>query len=220
MQILYCFAIDLQIYQCQKLIPSLDEKTVIDWYSFFRDVCSFGLLRDPVQLGDGVQSDIVEIDESLFGKKRKYHRGTGNQKYWVFGMIERDTKKSVLQIVDRRDRETLLPIIKKYVKVGTTIYSDQWGAYFTLENEGYHHKTVNHSVEFVSNDGCCTNTIEGLWGLAKLRIKKMKGILPSRLPLVLDEFMYRHRFGFSNGDIFQRFIKDVADFDSCHENAL
>jgi hypothetical protein len=43
----------------------------------------------------------------------------------------------------------------------------------------------------------------------------MKGILPSRLPMILDEFMYRHRFGFSNEDIFGRFIKDVAKFDAC-----
>jgi hypothetical protein len=40
--------------------------------------------------------------------------------------------------------------------------------YLKVENEGYHHKTVNHSVEFVNDDGCCTNTTDGLWGLAKL----------------------------------------------------
>ena len=31
----------------------------------------------------------------------------------------------------------------------------------TEMEEGYGHKTVNHSKEFKSKDGCCTNTIEG-----------------------------------------------------------
>lgn len=206
MQIIYGFGLDFQIYQCKKLMPEIDEKSLIDWYSFLRDVCSASLLRNPVKLGSGVDSEIVEIDESLFGKKRKYHRGSGNQKFWVFGMVERGTRNSVLQLVDKRDRETLLPIIKKYVVQGTTIYSDQWAAYYTIGEEGYSHATVNHSKEFKSADGCCTNGIEGLWGMAKLRIKKMKGIFPARLPAIIDEFMYRYRFGLPNGDIFNPLI--------------
>ena len=36
------------------------------------------LEADPVALGN-TEASIVEIDESLFGKKTKYHRGTGLQ---------------------------------------------------------------------------------------------------------------------------------------------
>jgi transposase-like protein len=122
------------------------------------------LLRHPIKLGSDINSNIIEIDESLFGKKRKYHRGTGNQKYWVLGMVERNTRKSVLQLVERRDRNTLIPIIEKYVEIGSTIYSDMWAAYNSLGSDGFEHKVVNHSVEFKSDDGCCTNTIEGLYG--------------------------------------------------------
>lgn len=217
MQILYAFGIDMQVYQCMKLVPEIDEKTIIDWYSLFRDACSSALLRKPVVLGQtegGVDTNIVEIDESLFGKKRKYHRGTGNQKYWVFGIVERGTRNSILQLVDKRDRDTLLPIIKRYVAPGSTIYSDKWAAYDTLSDEGYAHLSVNHSVEFKSDDGCCTNAIEGLWGLAKLRLKKMKGVLPSKIPMYLDEFMYRFKYGFPNGDIFYVLIEDIVSFSS------
>ena len=209
--ILYSFCMDFQVYQCKKLLPSADENTIIEWYRIFRDLCSKILMNDTVKLGEGVDSSIVEIDESLFGKKRKYHRGTGNQHFWVFGMVERGTKKCVLHMVDDRKRETLLPIITRYVKPGTTIYSDQWAAYNTIPNEGYNHLTVNHNVQFKSSEGCCTNAIEGLWGLAKLRIKKMKGVLPDKLPSILDEFMYRHTYGHSNGDIFEKFCKDLSE---------
>jgi hypothetical protein len=73
------------------------------------------------------------------------------------------------------------------------------------------YNTVNHSAEFKCSEGCCTNGIEGLWGLAKLRIKKLKGVLPYRLPIYLDEFMYCYRFD-SNGDVFFKFIEDVSKF--------
>lgn len=66
-----------------------------------------------------------------------------------------------------RSRETLLPIFQKYVFPSTT-FLDQWAAYNTIGNEGFQHQAVNHSIEFVSDNGCCTNAIEGLWDLIKL----------------------------------------------------
>ena len=61
-----------------------------------------------------MNGSIIEIDESLFGKKRKYNRGRVHNMIWVFGAVERGTRNAVLQIVSKRDRATLLPIIKKY----------------------------------------------------------------------------------------------------------
>ena len=174
-------------------------------------VCTKTLKEDPLILGGALSGNVIEIDESLFGKKRKYHRGSGNQKIWVFGATEKHTRKAFLQIVDRRDRKTLLPIIKEHVASGSTIYSDGWGAYYTLSGEGYIHDTVNHSVEFKSESGCCTNTIEGLWGNVKLKIKKMKGIYPDHLQAILDEYVYRYRYGHTNGDVYLRLLYDLAN---------
>lgn len=205
----YFFAIDFQVYEVLKMIPEISEMSVIEWFGIFRDVCSRNLINTEALCGD-ISGNIIEIDESLFGKKRKYHRGTGRQNTWVFGCVERSTRKAFLQIVDKRDRDTLLPIIQNCISKGSTIYSDQWAAYFTLSDEGYTHDTVNHSKEFKSSSGCCTNTIEGLWGLVKLKIKKMKGVLPHKLPQILDEFMYRYRYGLPNGDVFNQFIQDIS----------
>ena len=113
MGMLYSFGMDFQIYQCQKLFPSINEKCIIEWYRILRDVCSTSLLKCPAIFGEGTDTDIIEIHESLFGKKRKYHRGTGNQKFWVFGTIKRNTKQSDLQLVEKRDKATLGPIINK-----------------------------------------------------------------------------------------------------------
>lgn len=49
--------------------------------------------------------------------------------------------------------------------------SDCWRAYSELNNMNYIHQTVNHSQNFKDpNTGACTNTIEGLWRVAKDRI--------------------------------------------------
>ena len=41
-----------------------------------------------------------------------------------------------------------------------------------LSGHGYIHKTVNHSVEFVHEEGFHTNKIEGNWGQMKARLPK------------------------------------------------
>ena len=53
----------------------------------------------------------IEIDESKFGK-RKYHRGKRVDGVWVFGGIERESKRCFFEIVSDRSAETLIPIIK------------------------------------------------------------------------------------------------------------
>ncbi|CAG2245204.1 unnamed protein product [Mytilus edulis] len=210
MELVYYFGIDLQIYEVEKL-SDISHVSVIEWFDQFRIVCKESLTNDPVLLGSNSEH-LIEIDESLFGKKRKYHRGTGKQDTWVFGMVEKGSRKVILQIVEKRDRKTLLPIIQENVAEGAHINSDCWAAYNTLEKEGFVHKTVNHSKEFKAQDGTCTNEIEGIWGLAKLKIKSMKGVRHERIGDILNEFCYRYRYGFSNGDVFHKFLKDIAIF--------
>lgn len=105
----------------------------------------------------GREGKVVQIDESQFGK-RKYHRGHHVEGPWVFGGIESDSRKSFLKLVDKRDEQTLLPIIQKWSKLGTTIISDCYC---------HTHKTLNHSEEFVNKDGDSTNKIKGHWRHAK-----------------------------------------------------
>ncbi len=110
---------------------------------------------------------VVEIDESKFGK-RKYHRGKREEGVWVFGGIKRESKRCFFEIVEDRSTQTLIPLIKKYIKPGTQIISDCWKAYSSLEKEGYTHLTVNHSKEFKNPEtGACTNLVESTWHAVK-----------------------------------------------------
>ena len=67
----------MQIYEVEKF-TDINHKTVIEWYKKLRQLCKEFIKRDPISLGNA-EGSVVEIDESLFGKKRKYNRGTGNQ---------------------------------------------------------------------------------------------------------------------------------------------
>ena len=95
--------------------------------------------------------NVVEIDESLFAKKIKYHTGrVPRELIWVFVAVESDSRNVYLTSVPRRSRETLLRIIKNTKTVGAQIESNKWGVYDNLNEEGYIHDTVNHTEEFRS----------------------------------------------------------------------
>ncbi|GFX71521.1 hypothetical protein TNCV_2695091 [Trichonephila clavipes] len=59
----------------------------------------------------GCPAVIVEIDESMFGK-RKYNRGKRVNGTWVFGDIEKSTNKCFFHVVQDRSKDTLLASIK------------------------------------------------------------------------------------------------------------
>ncbi|CAI6344651.1 unnamed protein product [Macrosiphum euphorbiae] len=72
----------------------------------------------------------------------------------VDGILERRFFK-----VEKRNKATLLLIVQNEIELGSIIYSDQWRAYSTLKDIGYHHETVNHSEFFVDpTTGTRTNT--------------------------------------------------------------
>ena len=105
--------------------------------------------------------------------------------------------------MDDRKAATLVPLIKENVKCGATIYSDEWASYSKLPECGYIHGTVNHSKQFKSKDGVCTNTVEGIWGLLKQKIMARHGIRFDHMQIFLDEFSFRHM---NDGNIYHKLI--------------
>ena len=46
---------------------------------------------------------------------------------------------------NKRDKATLIPIIRKHVKLGTLIITLAWKDYMSLPNYGYHHENIMYS---------------------------------------------------------------------------
>lgn len=144
-------------------------KTSVDWRSFCSEVTESAVGEFETIGGEGV---IVEIDESHFGR-RMYEQGRPNSDIWVFGGIERESKKCFfVALLDeseagstRREAATLVPLIKKYVRPGSRIISDMWHAYLPLKDEGYDHKRVNHKESWhnCNDPNIHTQNIERVW---------------------------------------------------------
>ena len=143
---------------------------------------------------------VVEIDESLISTKRKNNRCAVREELWIFGRVERGTGKMFALMVPRgRSREELLPILKKFIKPDTIIYSDQWGAYnqsssfdlSTVPEKNWQDFTVNHSLHVVNPvTRVHTNTVEGKWGNSKMDLKKLCGLTKELKPAYIDHHLW------------------------------
>lgn len=171
---------------------NLSASSVTDWSNFAREVCSYYFVINPIMIGG--EGHIVEIDEAKVGK-RKYNRGRVIEGQWVFGGIDRSSKKFFVVAVPDRTTDTLLNIIQANVRPGTTIHSDCWRAYRSLPEHGYIHRTVNHSLNFVDPEtGTHTNTIERLWRELRAGIPRFGGTTKEHFDNYLKEFTFKKRF--------------------------
>jgi transposase len=149
-----------------------------------------GWVDDDAPLG-GVSGEdgVVEIDETWIGGIDK--RGE-EDKAQVLGMIERKGEV-VTRVVPSRSAKNLLPHIKKFVRKGSRVATDEWPTYRALASLGFRHQTVNHSeMEWVRGE-VHTNTIEAFWANVKRGIKgTYVWVSKKHLQTYLREFEYRH----------------------------
>ena len=209
-EITYLWCLGLSQVQIQELM-GCSSNTVVDWFSFCREVCEVTLLKETEngkQIGG--ENIIVEIDESKFAK-RKYHRGHEVKLGWVFGGRERDNSRNCfMDVVPVRSAETLITLIQKHVARGSIIYSDCWKAYDKLNTLGYKHFKVNHSENFKDpKTGCHTNGIEGDWQKVKHGSHMPQfGIKEAHLPGYLAVFIWRRKH--EGSDKFLQFMQDAS----------
>ena len=146
------------------------QKSGVDWASFIRGLFKEDLYRSLPHIR---LSGEVEIDESLFGRRTKYHRGRPQgAKVWIFGTVERGSNTLVMYSVENGTKETLVAIIQKHVATGSQIFQH----YSTLNSLGYQHFTVTHKSTFKRTyrnvdtgelKEVHTNNIECVWKHAK-----------------------------------------------------
>lgn len=187
-------------------ICSVDEDSVSQWASFIREGITKYFLENPISLGS---EHAVQIDESLFGGKMKYHKGDHyvHQQEWVFGMVEEVTGLCVMWVVDDRKKDTLLHAIRNHIVPGATIKSDEFTSYKCLTKEGFTHLTVNHSVEFVSKSGTHTQNAESLWSQVKCSFKIRRGTSSRLIPGYLDLYSFQRFSVYLRKDPLELFLR-------------
>ncbi len=136
----------------------------------------------------------VELDESYFGARRvRGKRGRGaHGKTIVFGLLKRQGKVYT-QIVPNVSRATLKQIVQAKVESDSTIYSDGWKSYDGLVDWGYkRHYRVNHGANEFARGRSHINGIENFWGIAKVRLTKLRGLRQDHFNLHLKECEFRY----------------------------
>lgn len=184
----------------------ISSATISRWYSCFREAVTTNFLNRIHQGSKiGGQDIIVQVDEAMIGR-RKYNRGRLVEGTWVVGMVDSfgDIR---LEVCERRDVENLTDIISRNVEFGSIIHSDSWRGYSTerLEWAGFRHSTVNHSREFVADDGTHTQRIESQWRALRRHFSP-GGIRKEDIADHLLEYAWRRRCVVANEDPFMDLI--------------
>ena len=131
----------------------------------------------------------VEVDETWIGGKRK-GVGSGNRegKTAVIGAVQRGGEIR-LDIISDRGRKTLHKFIHGHVEKDSTVYTDDWQAYWGVVKD---HETVNHRLEEWVNGVVHTNSVEGIWSLLKRSIiGAYHKVSVKHLDRYLDELEFR-----------------------------
>jgi hypothetical protein len=195
----------------------VNKNTVIDWFSKCRKEC---MKKLKIQIG-GI-GKIVEIDETCW-VKQKHHRGKPKKgtQVWFFGGIERGKGGCAFAVrVKDRKQVTLFKVIKRYIRPGTLIISDEWRAYLKLEKHmpQYTHMLIRHkkktgggfSKKVTLKDGTKmnvnTNKCEGLWAHLKHKTKRIYGTSSKKRDGYLYEALFRQNARADGKSVCEAFV--------------
>lgn len=148
---------------------------------------------------------IVEADESFYGGKNKNRHANKKvknsqgrsfkDKTPIVGLLERGGKMTAVVVKDTK-RETIQPIIRKFVAKGSTLISDDWMGYQGIESH-LNHYSIKHADKGYKHDYDSsvihTNYIEGAWKIMKNSLRDMYNFVSRKhLQAYVDEFVFRY----------------------------
>ena len=129
----------------------------------------------------------------------------------MFGVVSTrySTARGYFEVVERRDRASLIPILQRVLLPGTEVHSDDWGAHFNITAHAatvQTHGVVVHAANFVNPvTGVHTQKEESAWSRLKYKVKMRKGVRNYNLQSFLNEHMWRDWIG--EADVFNNIIE-------------
>jgi len=108
---------------------SLNINTTRRYFTIF---CSIVLDYYQKEMSSILLENEVEIDEThLFKEKNSSapHRFYKLSSIWIFGAKQRNSSKFILFPLKNRKEEALIPLLRKHIKIGSSIYSDSFSVY-------------------------------------------------------------------------------------------
>lgn len=158
-------------------------------------------IRHIVKMAAPKMFGTIEVDETYVGgknknrpKKKRVQNAQGRSykdKTPVFGMLQRGGLVYA-QVVPSVKAFILYPMISRSVEAGSTINSDEWGAYNGLGGK-YIHNVIYHGKGDYGDSSTTTNAIEGFWSHLKRGIFGIyHNTSRQHLQRYVDEFVFKY----------------------------
>lgn len=200
-------------YRSTAVLLNLNHTTVIKYYAYFTEICSWKLIQS-YQQSFGGPDTVVYIHECCI-TKRKLHHGRLIPARWVFGIFDCQLNREIAVYVSDRTSEVLIPLICHYVKPGTEIRTDRSPEYSSLGTLGhvspFIHKTIDYSQNFVDPvTGACRYKFENYWSRLKEFIRRLGVIHSPKLPNYIDYFIWATIYG-SGSKAFTAFLDHIKE---------
>jgi transposase-like protein len=173
-------------------------------------------LREACGSDFGKLQGLVEIDETYVGgieankhehKKLKAGRGAVG-KTAVLGMRERGGRTKAVKL-DNTDAQTIQDIIVQAVEVGSTLHTDEAGAYRDIGGLFFDHATVNHSEGEYVRDGVTTNSIESVFAVMK---RGLIGVYHHASRKHLGRYVDEFAFRLNDGNVARHTLERLGSF--------
>jgi transposase-like protein len=129
-------------------------------------------------------------------KKLKAGRGAVG-KTPILGMRERGGR-TIAMTLDGADKRAIQPKIRAHVEAGSTLHTDEYGAYVGVKDAGYDHDTVNHGAGEYVRDEVTTNGIESVFAVLK---RGLIGVYHHASPKHLDSYVDEFAFRLNEGNV-------------------
>ena len=130
----------------------------------------------------------------------------------VLGIVGRDTGRVQFEVVANSTRDQLEPRVLKATKPGTTVNTDEWGAYHRLGDADRRHVAVCHApghrvwARDLDGDGIRevhNNTIEGIWTGVRNFLRAFRGVNK----VYLQQYLAIHEWAYNLKVITLNFLR-------------
>lgn len=186
--IFYCFREDMNSEKALTSIKSMvnvnmNEKTLDKYYKELRKKITI-YMQNVSNYKLGGNNRCVCIDESQFGN------------YWILGIIEVRSRELRMLILRDRSSPVIIPLILENVHLNTTIITDGWPSYISLEENGFNHEEHIHGQNDWGFGEESTSHIESSWSYVKRWFISAYNTFPdlnSDLELFISECLFKRR---------------------------
>ena len=125
-------------------------------------------------------------------KQTKNYPRQVTEKQPVFGILCRNGTVWA-EVVNDVGADTLQPLISQKVSTGSIVCSDTWKAYTGIAALGHVHCLVNHGEgQYSDRKGNHINGLEGFRCYLKRKLASKGGIRREKIPLYLEEYVWRY----------------------------